>query len=64
MSQPAESKRLLDPHQARYVTGVLGMLIAVVGHRSCLGIVLQQARSEIISLLRSEDLLEDECVAA
>ena len=64
MRQPTEQNRLLDPHQAKYVTGVLGMLIAVVGQRSCLGIVLQQARSEITSLLRSDELLEDECAAA
>jgi len=64
MRLPTEPKRLLDPQQARYVAGVLGMLIAVVGQRTCLGIVLQQARSEITSLLRSEELLEDECTAA
>jgi hypothetical protein len=64
MRQPTEPKRLLDPKQARYVMGVLGMLIAVVGQRTCLGIILQQARSEITSLLRSDELLEDECMAA
>ncbi len=64
MRQPIQPGRLLDPQQAHYVTGVLGMLIAVVGRRSCLGIVLQQARSEITSLLRSEELLNDECAAA
>src|SRR5581483_5622195 len=40
MRLPTEPKRLLDPQQARYVAGVLGMLIAVVGQRTCLGIVL------------------------
>ena len=64
MRQPNDAKRLVDLHQARYVSGVLGMLIAVVGQRTCLGVVLQQARSEITSLLRSEEFLEDECAAA
>jgi hypothetical protein len=48
-------RRLVDPHQARYVYGALGLLIAVVGNCSCLGIILQQARSEVASLLRSEE---------
>jgi hypothetical protein len=64
MGQPTHSRRLLDSDQAKYVLGVLGMLIAVVGPRSCLGIVLQQARSEVSSLLRSDELVDNECVAA
>jgi len=57
-------KRLLDADQAKYVLGALSMLIAMVGARSCLGVVLQQARSEIGSLLRSDELADNECVAA
>jgi len=65
MLQATQQKRLLDSQQAKYVQGVLGMLIAVVGSRSCLGIILQQARSEVMSLLRSDELLEsDDAVAA
>jgi len=65
MLQSNQPKRLLDSRQAKYVQGVLGMLIAVVGSRSRLGIILQQARSEVTSLLRSDELLEcDDTVAA
>jgi hypothetical protein len=64
MRQPNQTSRLLDPRQGRYVIGVLGMLIAMVGTRTSLGIILQQARSEVSSLLRSEEYLEDDCVAA
>jgi hypothetical protein len=51
----SRQKQLLDPHQGRYVLGALGLLIAVVGQQSCLGIILQQARSEVASLLRSQE---------
>ncbi len=64
MRQPTQPSRLLDSDQAKYVLGVLSMLIAVVGARTCLGIVLQQARSEISSLLRSDELVDNECLAA
>ncbi len=47
--------RLVDPRQARTVAGVLAMLIRMVGPYSSLGIVLQQARSEIVSLVDSEE---------
>jgi hypothetical protein len=46
---------LVNPQQARQVIGALGLLIALCGNRSCLGIILQQARSEIASLLNSEE---------
>ncbi len=41
--------------QARWVVGVLGMLIAVVGKESLLGLLLQQTRFEIDSLIRDEE---------
>ena len=41
--------------QARWVMGVLGMLIAVVGKESLLGLLLQQTRFEINSLIRDEE---------
>jgi hypothetical protein len=41
--------------QARWVCGVLAMLIGVVGKESLLGIILGQARGEIVSLVRSEE---------
>jgi hypothetical protein len=40
--------------QARWVLGVLSMLIAVVGRDSLLGLILRQSRSEIASLVRQE----------
>jgi hypothetical protein len=41
--------------QAKWVVGVLSMLIAVVGRDSLLGLLLRQARSEINSLVREEE---------
>ena len=44
-----------DLPQARWLVGVLGMLIAVVGKSSLLGLILGQARSEVRSLLRDQE---------
>jgi hypothetical protein len=41
--------------QARWVCGVLRMLIGVVGKESLLGMILSQARGEVVSLVRSEE---------
>jgi hypothetical protein len=41
--------------QARWVVGVLGMLVAVVGKESLLGLLLRQTRFEIESLIQDED---------
>jgi hypothetical protein len=41
--------------QARWIVGVLSMLIAVVGRDSLLGLLLRQTRAEINSLLRDEE---------
>ncbi|HEV3146924.1 MAG TPA: hypothetical protein VGZ47_23755 [Gemmataceae bacterium] len=65
--QSSTEHRLLDPKQARSIAGVLALLIAVVGPRSSLGIILQQARSEVLSLLHSqeeEDFRQRPCHAA
>jgi hypothetical protein len=40
---------------AKWVTGVLSMLIAVVGKESLLGLILRQTRSEITSIIRDEE---------
>jgi hypothetical protein len=40
--------------QAKWVIGVLGMLIAVVGKDSLLGLILRQTRYEINSLIQDE----------
>jgi hypothetical protein len=42
------------PH-AKWVLGVLSMIIAVVGHESLLGLILRQTRSEIATIVRDED---------
>jgi hypothetical protein len=52
---PPSYQALVNPQQAHQVMGALGLLIALCGNRSCLGIILQQARSEIASLLRSDE---------
>jgi hypothetical protein len=41
--------------QAKWVMGVLSMLIAVVGRESLLGLILRQTRSEIASIVRNEE---------
>jgi hypothetical protein len=41
--------------QARWLVGVLSMLIAVVGKDSLLGLLLRQTRAEINGLLRDEE---------
>jgi hypothetical protein len=40
---------------AKWVIGVLGLLIAVVGKESLLGLTLRQTRSEISSLVKDEE---------
>lgn len=40
--------------QAKWVVGVLSMLIAVVGKDSLLGLLLRQTRSEINTVIRDE----------
>jgi hypothetical protein len=40
---------------AKWVVGVLAMLIAVVGKESLLGLILGQTRSEISGLIRDEE---------
>lgn len=41
--------------QARWVTRVLGLLIATVGKESLVGLILRQARSEIATIIRHEE---------
>lgn len=40
---------------AKWVLGVLGMLIAVVGRESLVGLILRQTRSDIAGLVRDEE---------
>ncbi len=39
---------------ARWVVGVLNMVVAVVGRDTLLGLILRQTRSEITSIIRDE----------
>jgi hypothetical protein len=55
---------LVNASQARYVLGALSLLIRVVGGRSCLGMILQQARCEVGSLLRSQEDAAERTTAA
>ena len=43
-----------DLSLAKWVAGVLNMLVAVVGRESLLGLILRQTRSEINSLVQGE----------
>ena len=40
---------------AKWVVGVLAMLIAVVGRESLVGLILRQTRSDIARLVQDED---------
>ena len=51
----SEDTSFFSVPQAKWVNGVLGMLIAVVGRDSLLGLILRQTRSEINSLVVDEE---------
>lgn len=51
----ADPPEIFNLKLARWVLGVLGMLIGVVGKESLLGLILRQTRAEIGSLIRSEE---------
>ncbi len=50
-----EEAAFFNLSQARWVVGVLNMLIAVVGKDSLLGLMLRQTRFEINSIVREEE---------
>jgi hypothetical protein len=50
----SEQPPFLNVPHARWVIGVLNMLIAVVGRDTLLGLLLRQTRSEIASIVREE----------
>jgi hypothetical protein len=52
---PDAGGSLVHVPQARWVMGVLGLLIAVVGKESVLGLILRQAKFEVFSLVREEN---------
>ncbi len=53
-NRSAEEAPFFNLSHARWVVGVLNMLIAVVGRDSLLGLILRQSRSEIASVIRDE----------
>lgn len=54
-NRPAdEDASFFNIAHARWVIGVLGMLIAVVGKESLVGLLLRQTRREIDTLIQDE----------
>jgi hypothetical protein len=51
----AEEVEFFSLPMAKWVIGVLGLLVAVVGEESLLGLILRQTRSEISSLVKDEE---------
>jgi hypothetical protein len=54
LNRSAEGAPFFSLGHARWVVGVLNMLIAVVGPDSLLGLILRQTRTEITSVIRDE----------
>jgi hypothetical protein len=44
----------LNLRHARWAIGVLKLVVAVVGEDSLVGLIVRQARSELVSVLRDE----------
>jgi hypothetical protein len=55
VNPPCDDTSFFNLPHARWVVGVLGMLIAVVGRESLLGLMLRQTRSEINSIICDEE---------
>lgn len=53
--RPSEDIDFFNVSMAKWVIGVLGMLIAVVREETLLGLILRQTRSEIAGLVRDEE---------
>jgi hypothetical protein len=51
---PDDETSFFNIAHARWVIGILGMLIAVVGKESLVGLLLRQTRREIDSLIQDE----------
>ncbi len=56
-NKPPNEDTFFNIAHARWVVGVLGMLIAVVGKNSLLGLLLRQTRREIDSVIQDEEPL-------
>jgi hypothetical protein len=55
LNSSSEEASFFNLAHAKWVAGVLSMLIAVVGRESLLGLILRQTRSEILSIVRDEE---------
>ena len=53
--QSADETNFFNLPLAKWVLGVLGMFIAVVGRESLVGLILRQTRSDIAGLVRDEE---------
>ena len=53
--KPAEKVEFFSLPMAKWAIGIIGLLIAVVGEESLLGLILRQTRSEISSLVKDEE---------
>jgi hypothetical protein len=54
MQSSREEVPFLNFRHARWAIGVLKLVIAVVGDESLVGLIVRQARSELVSVLRDE----------
>jgi hypothetical protein len=54
LNPSADAAPFFNLSHARWVVGVLNMLIAVVGRDSLLGLILRQTRTEITSVINDE----------
>jgi hypothetical protein len=52
--EPGQDHDFFSLPMAKWVVGVLAMLISVVGKESLLGLILGQTRAEIMSIVRDE----------
>ena len=55
MQSSREEVPFLNFRHARWAIGVLKLVIAVVGDESLVGLIVRQARSELVSVLRDTD---------
>jgi hypothetical protein len=55
MNPSCDDSSFFSLSHAKWVAGVLSMLVAVVGRDSLLGLILRQTRSEITSIIRDEE---------
>lgn len=49
-----EEVPFLNIRHAKWAVGVLNLVVAVVGEESLVGLIVRQARSELVSVMRDE----------